>query len=111
MALYEIELSKKALQELDEAYEWYEEQLAGLGSRLLKEVNKYLTTISKSPKLFQIRFPDEIRAVPLKSPYLTGQEMKEEKQPKKKIKIGLLEGKIKLPSDFNEPLDDLKDYM
>lgn len=71
MALYEIELSKKALQELDEAYEWYEEQLAGLGSRLLKEVNKYLTTISKSPKLFQIRFPDEIRAVPLKVfPYL-----------------------------------------
>lgn len=43
--------------------------------------------------------------------FLTGQEMKEEKQPKKKIKIGLLEGKIKLPSDFNEPLDDLKDYM
>ncbi len=71
MALYEIELAQKALHELDGAYEWYEEQLAGLGSRLLKEVNKYLTTISKSPKLFQAHFPDKIRAVPLKVfPYL-----------------------------------------
>lgn len=39
MALYEIEFSQKALQELDEAYEWYEEQLVGLGDRLIKEVN------------------------------------------------------------------------
>ncbi|TYR36327.1 type II toxin-antitoxin system RelE/ParE family toxin [Sphingobacterium phlebotomi] len=71
MALYEIELSQKALYELDEAYEWYEEQLSGLGTRLLKEVNKYLTTISKSPKLFQVHFPNEIRMVPLKVfPYL-----------------------------------------
>ena len=28
-----------------------------------------------------------------------------------KIILGLLEGKIKLSDDFNEPLDDLKDYM
>lgn len=43
--------------------------------------------------------------------FLTGQETNEEKKNKAKIKIGLLEGKIKLPSDFNEPLEDLKDYM
>jgi hypothetical protein len=30
---------------------------------------------------------------------------------KQKIILGMLEGKIKLPDDFNEPLDDLKDYM
>ena len=34
-----------------------------------------------------------------------------EKTTKQKVVIGLLEGKIKLPDDFNEPLDDLKDYM
>ena len=28
-----------------------------------------------------------------------------------KIILGLLEGKIDTPDDFNEPLDDLKDYM
>jgi len=26
-------------------------------------------------------------------------------------KLGGLEGKVKLPDDFNEPLDDMKDYM
>lgn len=34
-----------------------------------------------------------------------------EEKPKQKIKLGLLEGKIKTPDDFNEPLEDLKDYM
>lgn len=29
----------------------------------------------------------------------------------KKIRIGSLKGKIHVPEDFNEPLDDLKDYM
>ena len=28
-----------------------------------------------------------------------------------KRKLGGLEGKVTLPDDFNEPLDDLKDYM
>jgi hypothetical protein len=32
------------------------------------------------------------------------------KQPAKR-KLGGLEGKVNLPADFNEPLDDMKDYM
>lgn len=32
-------------------------------------------------------------------------------QGKHKIILGMLEGKIILPDDFNEPLDDFKDYM
>jgi hypothetical protein len=30
---------------------------------------------------------------------------------KQRITLGLLAGKIRLPDDFNEPLDDLKDNM
>jgi hypothetical protein len=30
---------------------------------------------------------------------------------KSKRKLGGLEGYVKLPEDFNEPLEDLKDYM
>lgn len=30
---------------------------------------------------------------------------------KQKIILGMLEGKIKISDDFNEPLEDLKDYM
>ena len=33
----------------------------------------------------------------------------EKKEPKKRT-LGLLEGKAKLPDDFDEPLDELKDY-
>lgn len=36
-------------------------------------------------------------------------EEKKEK-PERRV-LGLLEGKAKLPEDFNEPLDELKDYM
>lgn len=42
--------------------------------------------------------------------FLTAKEEVAQKT-KQKIILGLLDGKIKLPDDFNEPLDDLKDYM
>jgi hypothetical protein len=35
----------------------------------------------------------------------------EKKEEPKKRMLGLLEGKIKLPDDFDEPLEELKDYM
>ena len=40
--------------------------------------------------------------------FLTGEIT--ETQPIKR-KLGGLEGKVTIPDDFNEPLDDLKDYM
>lgn len=33
------------------------------------------------------------------------------KNNKQRIVLGILEGKIDILEDFNEPLDDLKDYM
>lgn len=30
---------------------------------------------------------------------------------KNRVRLGGLEGKLKIPDDFNEPLDELKDYM
>ena len=35
----------------------------------------------------------------------------EKKEEPKKRRLGLLEGKGKLPDDFDEPLDELKDYI
>ncbi|MEA5137620.1 DUF2281 domain-containing protein [Arcicella rigui] len=31
--------------------------------------------------------------------------------PKKERKLGVLKGKLSIPDDFDEPLDDLKEYM
>ncbi|MBD1393523.1 DUF2281 domain-containing protein [Mucilaginibacter glaciei] len=39
--------------------------------------------------------------------FLTGPD---ENKPNKRVP-GSLKGKVELPDDFNEPLDDLKDYM
>ena len=38
-------------------------------------------------------------------------EDKAVKKGKQKIILGMLEGKINLPDDFNDPLDELEDYM
>lgn len=38
-------------------------------------------------------------------------EKEEQVEVKSKKVIGSLEGKISIPDDFNEPLDDLKEYM
>ncbi len=40
--------------------------------------------------------------------------LEDDEQPSAKggaVRIGSLKGKIAIPDDFNEPLDDLKDYM
>jgi hypothetical protein len=37
--------------------------------------------------------------------------IEEEVMPKLSRRLGAWEGKYNIPDDFNEPLDDLKDYM
>jgi hypothetical protein len=40
--------------------------------------------------------------------FLSGEE---KSAPRTKKILGLLQGKINAPDDFNDPLDDLKEYM
>lgn len=42
--------------------------------------------------------------------FLSENEM-EQPITKNQIRLGGLEGKINIPADFDEPLEDLKDYM
>lgn len=71
MVSYDIDLSTKAKFELNEAYNWYEYRLKGLGTRFLREIDYYLLMLSSDPAIYQIRFEDEIRVAPLKVfPYL-----------------------------------------
>ncbi|WP_428657363.1 hypothetical protein [Runella sp.] len=37
--------------------------------------------------------------------------MNDSEAPKKGVKLGSLEDKYSIPDNFNEPLDDLKEYM
>lgn len=69
--MFEVELLYEAENELSDAYVWYEGQQQGLGNRLFRKVNHYLGLIKKNPYHFQVRYPEGLRAAPLKIfPYL-----------------------------------------
>ena len=43
--MFNLDLVAEAEDELSEAYDWYEQQLPGLGNKFYKEVNHYLTLL------------------------------------------------------------------
>jgi toxin ParE1/3/4 len=69
--VFNLELLAEAEIELAEAFEWYEEQLNGLGNKLYNEVSYYLSLIESNPYLFAIKYRDDLRSATLnKFPYL-----------------------------------------
>lgn len=70
-----------------------------------------LTTIEATYENGQIVW-DEQPPVQGKTKVLVTFFEKEESSPSGgAVRIGSLKGKLFIPDDFNEPLDDLKDYM
>src|SRR5205809_7483786 len=49
---YRLKVSARAVREIGEAYEWYEEQLHGLGSEFLDALDTQLRVITQTPLLF-----------------------------------------------------------
>jgi len=49
---YRLKVSARAVREIGEAYEWYEEQLRGLGSEFLDALDTQLRVITQTPLLF-----------------------------------------------------------
>jgi toxin ParE1/3/4 len=67
---YEIIIQHEALQDIQAAYAWYEEQLPGLGEDFLSELNTFLEKLRKNPQHYSFTF-DDFRDVRLKRfPYL-----------------------------------------
>ena len=46
---YRIEFHPLASEELDDAYQWYEDRSRGLGSRLIEKVEEALSILSNQP--------------------------------------------------------------
>jgi len=59
--MFSIELLETATADLQDAYDWYEEQSVGLGDRFIKEVDNHLDLISENPYLFAIQFSGKYR--------------------------------------------------
>lgn len=63
--------------ELEESYEWYEEQQQGLGLKLIAEFYHYLSVIFDEPLLCAIKRPPYREAVLKKFPYVIVYEVED----------------------------------
>ena len=59
--MFNIEIFQTASADLQDAYDWYEEQSVGLGERFVNEVDDYLQLISNNPYQFAIQFSGKYR--------------------------------------------------
>ena len=59
-----LELDPRAIKDIQEAIDYYDEQLISLGEKFETYLNKYIKSLSKNP-FFQIRY-DNIRCLLLK---------------------------------------------
>ena len=49
---HRLTVSNRAVREIGEAYEWYEEQVSGLGKDFLEALAEQFKTIARSPQLY-----------------------------------------------------------
>jgi plasmid stabilization system protein ParE len=59
--MFVIHLFQTASADLQESYDWYEEQSIGLGERFIRDVNECLNLISENPYQFAIQFSGKYR--------------------------------------------------
>ena len=57
-------LDPRAIEEVQEAIDYYDEQLIGLGEKFEADLNRHIKSLAKNP-FYQTRY-DEIQCLPLK---------------------------------------------
>ncbi len=62
--LFTILIDPRALKDIQEAINYFDNQQVGLGARFEHELNEYLLVIKKNP-FFRVRY-DNVRCLPLK---------------------------------------------
>ncbi|MFK7786745.1 MAG: type II toxin-antitoxin system RelE/ParE family toxin [Crocinitomicaceae bacterium] len=62
---YNVILTLKCEQDIDEAFVWYEEQQMGLGLRFYREVRSHLDRLVTTPKSFPVKLDSSIRELTL----------------------------------------------
>lgn len=67
--VYTVVIDPRAIQDIQEAVDYYEKQQPGLGKKFESVVDKHLITLQKNP-FFRIRY-DNVHCLPLKKyPYM-----------------------------------------
>lgn len=52
--MFKLLVAAEALQDMSEAFNWYEQQHLGLGAEFLDEVNEFFERITKNPDRYQV---------------------------------------------------------
>lgn len=55
---YRIQIDEEALSDIQEATEWYNEQLQGLGSRFLKQIKSQINSLKTDAEIYTNRYAD-----------------------------------------------------
>jgi toxin ParE1/3/4 len=68
---YMISVRPLASDQLEQGYNWYEDQQAGLGDRFVDAFHELLAQLEKQPYSYPVRYETRVRAASLKPfPYL-----------------------------------------
>ena len=70
MTKYKIKIESDALKDIQEATDWYNEQLQGLGSRFQKKVIVQINSLKSNPSRYAIRYADVRCMVIKKFPFM-----------------------------------------
>lgn len=73
-------ISSIAEKELQESFDWHEEQRAGLGERFLNQIEAAITTVGNNPKLFPVKVGPYRRYVVSTFPFVLVYEFIPEEQ-------------------------------
>lgn len=55
---YKISIDPEALQDIQDATDWYNERLAGLGGHFQKQVKTQISTLKKNAGAYSLRYED-----------------------------------------------------
>ena len=70
MSSYKLQIDADALQDIQKATDWYNEQLQGLESRFQKQIKLQIDSLKKDATLYAIRYADVRCMVIKKFPFM-----------------------------------------
>jgi hypothetical protein len=80
MSKYTISIDTDALQDIQDATDWYNKQLTGLGSRFQKQVKTQINSLKKNAVIYAVRY-ENVRCMLIKRfPFMVHFTLNENKE-------------------------------
>lgn len=70
MNKFKVKIDEETILDIQEATDWYNKQLAGLGSRFQKQVKQQISSLRINPESYSVRYSDVRCMIITKFPFL-----------------------------------------